>query len=105
MALSLVRLEAEGHDLAEVVKDIDSLVKGLKLPKDLVVTDEHYERTSSGTYKGRRVFRLPIDSAAAVSLWSNVTLANAANSASAPHGVTYTTVPTTGTAERFPKAA
>jgi hypothetical protein len=56
--ISLIRLEAEGSTLPEVVADIDAKTKALKLPKDMYVHDEHYERVAAtGLYKGRRVFK------------------------------------------------
>ena len=55
--ISLIRLEAEGKTLAEVVADLDAKTKVLKLPKELRLYDEHYERVSHESYKGRRVFK------------------------------------------------
>lgn len=56
--IGLVRLEADGSTLDEVVKDIDAATKALKLSKEMHVHDEHYERVREGLYKGRRVFKL-----------------------------------------------
>ena len=56
--ISLIRLEAEGSTLPEVVADIETKTKALKVPKDMYVHDEHYERVAAtGLYKGRRVFK------------------------------------------------
>jgi hypothetical protein len=55
--ISFIRLEAEGTDLETVVKDIETAAKALKVPKDLLVHDEHYERVSATRFKGRRVFK------------------------------------------------
>lgn len=54
--ISKLRLEAEGTSLAEVLKDIEDATKAAKLPKELQVHDEHYERVHATLFKGRRVF-------------------------------------------------
>jgi len=56
--ITLVRLEADGKDLTEVLASLDATAKGLKLPKEMTIHDEHYERVHKTCYKGRRVFRL-----------------------------------------------
>lgn len=55
--VTLVRLEAEGDTLDEVVKDIDAAAKAIKVPDGLHVHDEHYGREQTGLYKGRRVYK------------------------------------------------
>lgn len=54
--ISKLRLEAEGTTLQEVLNDIEAATKAAKLPKELQVHDEHYERVAEGLFRGRRVF-------------------------------------------------
>jgi hypothetical protein len=64
--VTLIRLEADGKTLAEVIADLDATEKRLREgPRrkdsergpDLQLHDEHYERVHKTCYKGRRVFR------------------------------------------------
>ncbi len=72
MALSHIRLEAEGTTLAEVVADIEAAVKAHKVPKDMVLRNEHYDR-------GRRVYGRP--SKGPFTVLPNVVLTAGGNSA------------------------
>ena len=65
----LVRLEADGETLEEVVKDIEQATKALKLGDGMRIHDEHYERVHDSCYKGRRVFKVGVKGAPTNQVW------------------------------------
>lgn len=57
--ISLLRLEADGTTLEEVISDLDTATRQLGPgTDDLRIHDEHYERVHDTCFKGRRVFRV-----------------------------------------------
>lgn len=65
--ITRVRLEAEASDLQSLIGSLDAAQKALKLPKEMLVSDEHYERVGA-SFKGRRVFG-PEEKGGGINIW------------------------------------